>query len=926
MTLTVLSSPIQEFFEDKNKLLLSMPIFNGEFGDFYSEVWFWRDTKGAKTRLDWAIFNLRNFQLSECPQLIINNKKYNLSTQEYAKLFVLALMNDAQVSPGALFQMIRHLIAFLNFNKTSILSSVQLKPFWSSFLTESVSQKGFSNRLTAPSYRGAIKCVPLIRARNTLTSWGITGVISLKVTKRRVDQALDEACRALIGISISEYKEGGSFNYLGLELGQYYVDYLRQVYYQDYLYSLVCKKTIKEVLDKFKFYVIKEPWNKRIALNVILAALQGKGFQQHRTEHILHHELYSATKEIAFNFYQIHFEKAMALNEICIEKLVLKLGLNSRFDAVETIRVLMLQKYHALEGHKEPNVVWENYLASLGKTFLDSKQLTAITVNNVYEMMQGVVLEEKQDEATFLNSLNSWVRCRPNPNSKQTYKSFIKELNQVNYAMTTLVVAWLGYRVSEFGFPLSCIQVAPNLDILDSSYVPFRFWLKWFVPKTNKMVKIDREITSQCYQIAAQLNDLFEINDDSPCLYEIVGVRIDRDKKNKSVGIIESKIRSNWGNFVNKYQPFIDVVRLEALSRKVIEELSEDEKKEYMLLNETYTLNSVRFDHLLKTAKKVKEDWKVLSVTSLEGAQSASLLRKSLEAFIHNGLIKNKQYKDVIENYLSDDTKSALRSGRITLDKKEMMDICNELREGRPYPSPHAFRHVWAESVLTRYRGNVGAVIRHQFCHLDSSFFMRYLRNKEAKVLMLGARQRYLNSIVEVLLEDTENIGRDYVGGFAVFTKKAKSLIKPLNERELRSLNEQISKRVIHYQSNKFADCIPREGAEHRAKCFRFGRMNPQDAKPEFCLICPNALITSGHVKGIWVTIQPMVIQCLNTHSMGFMVAEHLPTLKSAYKRIKDLRGSVKNIDFVDKILSTIADAINNVESKLEEDTLKYGY
>ncbi len=82
--------------------------------------------------------------------------------------------------------------------------------------------------------------------------------------------------------------------------------------------------------------------------------------------------------------------------------------------------------------------------------------------------------------------------------------------------------------------------------------------------------------------------------------------------------------------------------------------------------------------------------------------------------------------------------------------RKTMMDIVSELLEGVRYPSPHAFRHIWAESVLTRYQGDVGAVIRHQFAHLDNSFFMAYLRDKDVRGLMQSAKQRYLKLIGRV--------------------------------------------------------------------------------------------------------------------------------------------------------------------------------
>ncbi|TON17418.1 hypothetical protein CGH62_26295, partial [Vibrio parahaemolyticus] len=164
--------------------------------------------------------------------------------------------------------------------------------------------------------------------------------------------------------------------------------------------------------------------------------------------------------------------------------------------------------------------------------------------------------------------------------------------------------------------------------------------------------------------------------------------------------------------------------------------------------------------------------------------------------------------------------------------------------EGVRYPSPHAFRHIWAESVLTRYQGDVGAVIRHQFAHLDNSFFMAYLRDKDARGLMQSAKQRYLNSLVELLIIESEQIGEKYVGGLAQFVKKATSLTQVKDDNRMLALREAVSGRIIDIQVNPFATCIPRDGADSRAKCSKMGSLNPQDAKPEFCLNCTNALIT----------------------------------------------------------------------------------
>ncbi|MGR5470485.1 hypothetical protein ACPV51_25040, partial [Vibrio astriarenae] len=100
-----------------------------------------------------------------------------------------------------------------------------------------------------------------------------------------------------------------------------------------------------------------------------------------------------------------------------------------------------------------------------------------------------------------------------------------------------------------------------------------------------------------------------------------------------------------------------------------------------------------------------------------------------LQCYIDTGTVDNEQHAQLISNYLSDETRSWLRSGEAVLDKQASRQIRAEIQQGARYPTPHAFRHIWAEAVLTRYEGDIGAVIRHHFCHLDDSFFMAYLRN-----------------------------------------------------------------------------------------------------------------------------------------------------------------------------------------------------
>jgi hypothetical protein len=927
MKVTDSSIPLHliDFWKNQNEKLLSNPCFLKEEGTLFDDVLCFMNNKNYVTRIDFSLFDLPHIKIDGAANINIDGQCYSLSAKDYAKLFILACIPATNTNHllGA-YQVVVHIFAFLNRNHSLVLSSSNVEDFFGSILVESVNELGFYNRISPPSYSGVVKPSSPPKVRNKLQALGVVGVIDNRLTLIKVEKSLDAVCRSQLGFTLNEYKQGGSYNFLGLELGQYYVDYLRQVYQKDYLYMLVYKKTINKMIKKYDFSSFCSKSSNRIN-SVMLSAFIGIDLNKnrHNTKGINHENLQIDIHKTAYTFYKKHFEEAMSLNDECIEELVLKLGLGMRFDAVEVIRILMLQKFHGLEGHKTKEEVWGGYLASLDKTFIDSNKLVVMTVDDVYAQMKLIVNAKKLRKIVFLNNVKNWGASLLKNCFKTDFNSFKAELNTIAHAMTNLVVAWLGYRKSEFGFPLNAIHIEANTDILDNSHVPFRFKLKWLVPKTNGKTKIDREITSQCYQISAQLNDLFDAQEDSPCLYDYATKNF--QAHNVSGRMIESRIKASWRGFVLNYQPFNDALLLNDLMRKNIEVLSSLDEYEIERLGNTYDTRSARYKHLLSTAQEVKQDLKRLNCISFNGSKAQAKFKKSLECYVKTSEIQNPHHKELVDTYLSDETKMLLRSGNVELNRKTMKDISSELLQGVRYPSPHAFRHIWAEAVLTRYQGDIGAVIRHQFCHLDGSFFMAYLRNKDARDLIKGARQCYFNSIVNLLILDSDKVGHEYIGGFARYVKKATELTKVVNESEIKSLRDRINGRIISIQPSHFAICVPRDGGEKRAKCAKFGSINPQDAKPEFCLNCTNAVITSGNIRGIWTTIQPMAKEALNEATMGFMLEAHLPTLRSGYKRIKELQPSSQNKEAVTKILNTIERAISSIESKLKHEELIYG-
>jgi hypothetical protein len=901
--------PWQRFWDDQNERLKAFDGFRDDLGDIYDDVLYLNmKTNGSKTPLDFSIFDVEHIDFIGGGQLTLKGETYPLSLKEYAKLAVATSITPKSAQGGkSVYNLLVELAGFLNVTTSSALNADNAEEFHINMLTQKVTAKGRYTRLKAPSY-SAYKNANLVSVRIKLNGLGVTGVVSTNLSKRHWEKSLDYACQSVMGITRQEYIKGGGFNTLTLEMGQYYADHLKRVYEQDYLYTAVCRTALRNI-------PVTGTYQKDVLVNTILGTFIVRkqapvpGYKDYNKLH----------QDMAFELYEqyvAYFDKVQSLKEENICRLMQELGLDMRFDAVEIIRVLMLQKYYDFGGGKTPESVWQGYLRSLDKSDLHAEQIKQVSAQDVYARMVKIAASHKLTRKAFMESLNQWAKLLLN-GEKKIWRKLDAQLARIEDAMTSLVVAYLGYRASEFGFSLDAISVHSNLDVLDNAHVPFRFKLKWLVPKTNGVTKIDREITSQCYQICAQLHDVFQPLEGSPCLYLNRGRTLNTETSNNSETPISNRLVTNWNHFAKHYQPFVDVYELERLSDMSMETLTPDEIIKLDTLRDLYDLSSARVKHLLAASNEIKRDLMKLNCTGVLVSRQQATFKASIKEYIATGNITDPDNKFVFEKELADETKQWLKGNGDNLDKAVMSNITYELLLGARYPSPHAFRHIWAEAVLTRYQGDVGTVIRHQFCHLDDSFFMAYLRNKEAKGIVQAARMKVLNSVVDTLLIDAGKVGKEYLGGFARYVKKAVSLTDAVTQDKVRTLRDRIMGRVISISPSHFATCVPREGGEGRAKCAEMGDINPQNAKPSFCLGCTNAVITSGNLRGIWTTIQPFAKECLNEDVMGFMVQSHLPTLHSGYKRIKELKSDA-NAEQVNKILPLIKKAINNVEQKLK--------
>jgi len=665
MALSVSKNPIDSFWYDQNLKLTASPFFISDKDGVYSDIWrFKAKSNGSTTTLDFSLFDLPVFNHEAIATYLKDGYDFPLRAKEYAKVVCMSVISTISVKVARpVYQMMLHLFAFLKESSATSLTTSLLESFWTSFMGRTVNQFGFVNRVSTPSYRGAIKTVQFHTIRNNLNALGVVGVIDPSLTKKKIEKSLDDVCQSQYSTTLAEFKNGGSFNFLGLELGQYYVDYLNQVYQNDLLYASVCRLVFESIGTKYEMKSLVGVSSRDLHEVMLTATLRDVEYKPtvHR-EGINFNALAVDVKEALFEEYSKRFELVTSLKDQSIEALAIELGLSFRSDSVELIRILMLQKYLGLEGNKTSHEIWQGYLLSLDKTLLEAESLSQLSVDDVYEKMQAIVSKQRLGKESFLADIGAWANKKLSHSEFKTYQSFKAALDIPLYAMTNLVVAWTGYRSSEFGFPLSAIQPEPNLDILDNAHVPFRFKLKWLVPKTGGSTKINREITSQCYQIAAQLNEVFECDGDEPCLYSYAE-NAKKERINQSEKYIDNRVKANWEGFVRSYQPFNDVIKLDTLNSKHPAQLTIDEKKELEVLSAKYNVGSARHKNLLSCAQGVKKDWLRLSCTSFNSAKAQKELKASLIVFSKSEHLENTKHQEIIESYLSDETKALLTSG-----------------------------------------------------------------------------------------------------------------------------------------------------------------------------------------------------------------------------------------------------------------------
>jgi hypothetical protein len=849
--------------------------------------------RGFKKVCDFSYFDNDIFNEYNKNEITFLADKLTLTLKDLAKLIFAYSMpdtDDGDVLHNH-FIHLKMLFTFMKNEKIFSLDDNHLKSFYSLLITHDLNEFNFNKRFSAANHT-RISYFPEKNIRLALSRFKSQEIIpQSKYTKLK-----NEVCLAVTGMTYGDFKKGGTFDYLGLEVGKHYVDHCANILQDHGLYVTASRLTMENYTPPPDIILNQ---NLKSVVSQTLSGLEAKDI-------VLQHSLAMDKVKRIVKTVKIHFAKEYnhhaSLFNIgnidIINRILINLNIPERFDNQEFIRSLMfslteqntkkscdgyIEEYKSvLKSTGHPLDIKNEDLKSVIKGFLESDKISMSEVSEI--------CTEHFGKLKILN---------PNSLLKGT-QALSSILSIVESAGCTLFAALTGWRCSEFGFPLSSIKVSLNADPLDNAYSPYRFHVEWMVPKTSGETKLDREITLGGYLIARQLNTINLAKHDLPCLFKrnYQQNKIDDPLSDFHITtVIGKRVKRCWFKFPFEYVLFKD------LKNKNSELVS--------------TLTKSQVHSLKNVEEEVLAGIGAFTLINTKNTTHTSIGKK-LESYRDGTL--NKIETDIINLTISAKTKLKI-SKLENINRTISTAITEEILDGIKYPTPHSFRHMWAEAVLMRYRGDIGKFIRANFKHLDERFFVAYLRDKETRAVSQIAKRRVISTIVREQMDASKRGDGVYSGGFDRFITKASFLTKVLSQDEyIKKVNEIAEHRIEDIKTNAWGTCMLRKGTAFNAKCSENGVPMRFNAEPRLCLGCTNVNISEGNFTGIVVYTKGDVDACRHPDLPFFIKKGCIQTLRLAIKRITELQRKKSNdlyVKFIDHLIESIAMAEQSNQEEL---------
>lgn len=695
-------------------------------------------------------------------------------------------------------------------------------------------------------------------------------------------------------LTYRDWRDGKSFNLLTLDYGQYYVEHCSKVFEAHYPLALALRQTQNEAVQ------IANSLNISLnSLNSCLARiLEGQKAEdiEPKAPNYIDRIQQAVLSHFTSNFRQSSFEHQLLRHET-IDEITELLALPRSTENGDRLRVIILhwlqngydEELHRLLNECQAPVSWS--------LFEQTVELVKRRHNDIH---LSIPTPQFFAELGFTNN--------------QGYGRGVvsQYIDWVAKAGLTVVIALTGWRKSEFGFPRSAVRESRNMDKLDEYAFPHRYQVDWHVHKTNGQIRTLREITFGIFSVIVRLQCLHNRGADQPCLY---AVSAEKSDPSKSEGAVDAAVINTWPHFVHHYSDFktLDdlhswsvLKKTEALNGFLTED-QHSERKRLLLLCSPQEWEAFTVDENLTTAwRRARSDWPRISFMWSKKAKSA---RGWAVKYRQNTL--RRDWTEILDAHLSGATREwffGMSVEEIISNKQIGATIKNEIMADLLYPSPHAFRHMWAESVYRRFDGDAGWMIRSQFKHITRRMWLTYIRDKDNRFDHQRAKLSVTNSLVENFLNHK---GERHTGQMAVLLRRLAQKTKVLTPDEQKEMAATLATQEIeNLKSNPWGYCLLMRRSRHKAKCASGGEPMRHNASPELCLGCIHNLMQTSNVEWMIFHLQAHV-EALNNPVVPLILK------KSSYELVRTTVSHIRKLDPNHDALPELETALTNYQSAI---------
>lgn len=683
----------------QDKLTLLSPLDNATLTD---NVWRFQHPK-ITIKIDFTLFEQPSVQFAETVTVRFDGLYISLDLIEFAKLIWLEVTSGIKMTRGSYHQIIDKLVLlfhYLHAQQLDQLDAVDVEGFYGLCLTQNITKEGIKKRLSAPAYPSRFGPLTLNNLKRLLNRYGVTNVVG-DISEKKTAFSLNEACLSIMDMTQLDYKRGGSFNYLGLDVGKHYIDHCLHLFEKHYAYICAIRHTHKALFDtqQDNLKLNKDSTNailgKVLSGHTIQAIRESSSLKCHAEERIVAIESF-----VHQRFVEAYASAELIVNAFKLDTINLiaaECHLPERYDAQELIRALLFVNVFGEYG-KSKQAIWQEYQATLCKAALPGEAAALPVTLPEFESITAFILTELKTEIPtdtqgMREFLKSQANALPTPLEKHPLNGmeyFNKMASMLEDAGATAFVSLTGWRASEYGFSLSNIDIDINPDPLDNHYTPWRFHVRWKVLKTSDNTPLPREITLGSYILAAQLAHLNLADRTDPAIYQATTVKQKEDASSE----IKKAISTCWADFVNHYSIFKDIERWQCLKDKT--SLTEKDEVALKALESTYRFDEAPMRAMIKMKKELND-----ALPRVLLAQDPNF-EKNLSVRLRE-YIKGSAPADItalLDRHLSEEIKTKLKSGEVELDKAGVRFVRGEFLGDAAYATAHAFRHIFAEAVL----------------------------------------------------------------------------------------------------------------------------------------------------------------------------------------------------------------------------------